>query len=102
MSLVAAEQNASRTTADKRPATASEPPHRPAGGAVKTHQKSHSESPCFPRPKSPHGVRGSERVRVLGDRFRPSDEQVQKARQWLVEELVEQSMEMMKDGNRNQ
>jgi hypothetical protein len=46
----------SQMTVDERPAATPEPPRGRAAGASKNSQKLRSESPCFPRQKSPHGV----------------------------------------------
>ena len=53
--------------------------------------------PSLSRPKSPHGVRSMRREHALDESFRPSAEQLQKARKWLVHALARRAVEILKE-----
>jgi len=61
---------------------------------------SDADSPWLPRPRRPHGAGRTEREHVLDASFRPSAEQLAKARKWLVRALACRAVEILKAKDR--
>jgi len=59
-------------------------------------QENVRESPWLPRPARPHGIGRTARDDVLDESFRPSAEQLGKARRWLVRTLARRAVEILK------
>ena len=78
------------------PPTVCEHQHNTTCDRQDMHVQNITDSPCFPRPKSPHGVTEAAPGQIVDESIRLNAAQVAQARRWLVHILARRAVEIIR------